>query len=81
MLERLVINEGHVGPLQRLCDARRPDGKQVINFSSLKELEISADVTRLDSMKELVAACRNFQKIKISYVFCTSYLFINLMLL
>ena len=64
--ERLVIIEGHVGPLQQLYDARRPDGKLIIDFSSLKELEIGTNVVRLNSMKELVGMCRNFQWIKIS---------------
>jgi len=65
MLERLVINVGNMKFVQRLCDARRPDGKPVIEFSSLKELEISARVARLDSMKELFGMCRNLRKIHI----------------
>ena len=69
MLERLVINGGHAGPLQRLCDARRPDGKSIIDFSSLKELEIDAEAARLDSMKGFVEICKNLHKIKLSSMF------------
>jgi hypothetical protein len=64
MLERLAIKEGNVIPVQRLCDARRPDGKPIIDFSSLKK--IAAKVARLDSMKELFAICRNLRKITLS---------------
>jgi hypothetical protein len=64
MLERLTIKDENVGPVQRLCDARRPDGKPIIDFSSLKE--ITATHVRLDSMKELFVICRNLRKITIS---------------
>ena len=61
MLERLEICMGNVKPVQRLCDARRPDGKPIIDFSSLRK--IRAEVARLDSMTELFGLCRNLNKI------------------
>jgi hypothetical protein len=64
MLERLEIEEENVGPVQRLCDARRPDGKPIFDFSSLKK--ITATDVRLDAMKELFAICRNLRKIALS---------------
>jgi hypothetical protein len=64
ILERLAIKEGNVRLVQRLCDARRPDGKPIIDFSSLKK--ISATVARLDSMKKLFAMCRNLHNLKIT---------------
>ena len=38
-LERLTIDEGIVEPVQQLCHARRPDGKPIIDFSSLKKIK------------------------------------------
>ena len=64
MLERLVINTGNVKPVQLLCDAQRPDGKPIIDFSSLKE--IRSNITRLDSMTELFGKCRNLYKINLA---------------
>ena len=60
MLERLAIR-GNVRPVQQLFEARRPDGKPIIDFSSLKR--ITAEVAQLDSMKELFGMCRNLHKI------------------
>jgi hypothetical protein len=79
MLEWFSVKEENVGPVQRLCDARRPDGKPIIDFSSLKK--IAAAVVRLDSMKELFVLCRNLRKINLLSMSPTSYLFIHLMLL
>ena len=59
-LERLVIDDKSV---KRLCDARRPDGKPIIDFFSLKK--IKAAVGRLDSMKELFGMCRNLHEVKL----------------
>ena len=66
MLERLAIEEGNVKPVRQLCQARRPDGKPIIDFSSLKKF--TATVARLDSMTELFAngMWRNLRKIKLS---------------
>jgi len=50
-LEQFVIKGKNLNSVYRLCHARRPDEKTVINFSSLKK--IVAEVTRLDSMKKL----------------------------
>ena len=61
MLEWLAIDNGNVKPVQQLCGARRPDGKPIIDFSSLKK--IIAKVTRLDSMTELFGMCGNLHKI------------------
>ena len=61
MLEKLSIEKGNVKPVQRLCHARRPDGKPIIDFSSLKEIK-SYDVP-LHSMTELFGMCRNLHKI------------------
>ena len=62
MLERLEIRRS-IKHVQQLCDARRPDGKPIIDFSSLKE--ISATATRLDSLTELFGMCRNLHKIEL----------------
>ena len=64
MLERLTIDEGNVKPVQQLCHARRPDGKPIIDFSSLKKIK-SEDV-RLCSMTELFGMCSNLQKISLN---------------
>ena len=56
MLEQLTITCGDVIPVQRLCNTRRPDGKPIIDFSSLKEITSAA---RLHSMTELFGMCRN----------------------
>ena len=66
MLERLMIYEGNVSHVQRLCDARRPDGKPIIDFSSLKKF--APTVARLDSMKELFGMFRNLHKINLSSI-------------
>ena len=62
-LERLTIDEGIVEPDQQLCHARRPDGKPIFDFSSLKKIK-SRDV-QLRSMTELFGMCRNLQKISL----------------
>ena len=67
MLERLAISNGKISSVQQLCRARRPDGKPIVDFSSLKK--ITAEVARLDSMKELFVICRNLRNINLS---CTS---------
>ena len=64
MLEWLTIDEGNVKPVQQLCHARRPDGKPIIDFSSLKKIK-SEDVL-LCSMTELLGMCRNLQKISLN---------------
>ena len=64
MLERLAICNGNIRPVQQLCQARRPDGKPIIDFSLLRE--IRADVIRLDSLKDLFGMCRNLRNITIS---------------
>ena len=64
MLERLEIDNGNVGPVQRLFHARRPDGKPIIDFSLLKK--IVATVERLDLMREIFGMCANLHKIELS---------------
>ena len=64
LLEWLLIDDGNVKPVQQLCNARRPDGKPIIDFSSLKEI-ILRDV-RLQTMAELLGMCRNLHKIYLS---------------
>ena len=64
MLELLDFNCRNIKTVLRACKARRPDGKPIIDFSSLKQ--ITAIVERLDSMKELFGMCRNLQKIDIN---------------
>ena len=77
MLEQLVIDNGNVKPVQQLCDARRPDGKPIIDFSSLKK--ITATVARLDSMTELFGMCSNLHKIDLICMSLThSYLAIHM---
>ena len=66
MLEWLTIDEGNVKPVQQLCHARRPDGKPIIDFSSLKKIK-SEDV-RLCSMTELFGMCSNLQKISLNSI-------------
>ena len=79
MLERLTIDKGNVNPIQLLCHARRPDGKPIIDFSSLKKIK-SNDV-QLCSMTELFGMCRNLEKIILDCKsFPSSYLFIHLTL-
>ena len=63
MLEQLVIYDGDIKLLQRLYHARRPDGKSIIDFSSLKKIVVM--VTRLDSLMELFGICRNLYKINL----------------
>ena len=60
MLDRLVIHNGNVKPFQRLCEAKRPDGKPIFDFSSLKKFESTAE--RLDSMSDLLRMCKNLHK-------------------
>ena len=67
MLERLVINRGNIEPGQELCIARRPDGKPMIDFSSLKI--ITVDVARLELLKDVFAMCRNLHKIDLGMSF------------
>ena len=66
MLEKFAIDEGNATPAhwRQLCHARRPDGKPIIDFSSLKTL--TARFARLDSMTELFEMWRNLHKIKLS---------------
>ena len=64
MLERLALNDENVKLVQRLCDARRPDGKLLIDFSSLNK--IKAEVAQLDSMTELFGMCSNLHKVDIT---------------
>ena len=65
MLEQLAINKcWNVIPVQQLCHARRPDGKPIIDFSSLKK--ITAEVLRVDSVEELFGICGNLHKITLS---------------
>ena len=63
MLERLKITTGSLNSVQQLCHARRPDGKPIIDFSSLKKIKAS-DV-RLCSMTELFGMCRNLHEISL----------------
>ena len=63
MLERLSIDKGNIKPVQKLCLARRPDGKPIIDFSSLKEIK-SYDIP-LHSMTGLFGVCRNLHKISL----------------
>ena len=65
MLEQLAINKcWNVIPVQQLYHARRPDGKPIIDFSSLKK--ITAEVLRVDSVEELFVICGNLHKITLS---------------
>ena len=64
VLEWLAIVEGNVRSVQQLCHARRPDGKPIIDLSSLKE--IRAVISRVDIMTELFGMWRNLHKIKLS---------------
>ena len=81
MLERLVINKGSVEPVQQLCVARRPDGKPIIDFSSLKIITVQVATCSLQSMRELFGMCRNLQKIDLLGMSFSHYLFIHLKLL
>ena len=64
MLERLTIDAGNVKAVQQLCLARRPDGKPIIDFSSLKKIKSRG--VELRSMTELFGMCRNLQKISLN---------------
>jgi hypothetical protein len=64
MLEILAISAGNIELVQLLCDARRPDRKRMIDFSSLKE--IRSDAVQLHSMTEVFRLCRNLQKIDLT---------------
>ena len=66
MLECLVMDDGNLEPVHQLRHARRPDGKPIIDFSSLKE--ILATVTRLDSLTEFFEMCRNLRTIDLTSV-------------
>ena len=80
MLEGLVIEDGNVKLVQRLCHARRPDGKPIIDFSSIKKFKLTTG--HLDSWTEFFGMCRNLHKIELSCMSLpTSYLFIHLTLL
>ena len=63
MLEELTIDarNASVKPLQQLCRAQRPDGKPIIDISSL--MKFTATVARLDSMTEFFGMWRNLRKI------------------
>ncbi|KAF8810936.1 hypothetical protein BYT27DRAFT_7336460 [Phlegmacium glaucopus] len=62
MLEQLIIErQNSVNFVQRLCHARRPDRKPIIDFSSLKK--IVAEVAQIDSMKELFGLCTNLREV------------------
>ena len=80
MLERLFVNWGSTEFVQKSCHARRPDGKPIIDFSSLKEIE-SVEV-QLYLMTELFGMCENLHKITLtSMPPLSSCLFIHLILL
>ena len=66
MLERLAIMDGNLKPVHQLRHARRPDGKPIIDFSSLKEISVTD--TQLDSLTELFEMCRNLHKIDLTSV-------------
>ena len=78
MLERLAIDEVKVKRVQQLCNARRPDGKPIIDFSSLKN--ISARVAKLDSMTKLFVMWRNLRKINLTSMSLLCYFFTHLMI-
>ena len=81
MLERLrtIVDQRGFETVQRLCDARRPDGKPIIDFSSLRE--ITAEVELLDSMKDFFGMCRNLHKIDLFSMSLPYYFFIHFILL
>ena len=79
MLEQLEIYLRSNKIVQRLCDARRPDGKPIIDFTSLRK--IKAEVVRLDSIMELFGMCRNLYKINLISMSLPHYFFIHLILL
>ena len=60
VLEMLAI-KGNVRFVQQLFEARRPDGKPIIDFSSLRK--ITANVAQLNPIKELFGMCRNLHKV------------------
>ena len=62
MLEELMLTDDNV--VQRLCHVRRPDGKPIIDFSSLKKLQ--ASVGQLDLWSEFFGMCRNLHQISLS---------------
>ena len=64
LLEWLVIDDSNLKPLQQLRNARRPDGKPIIDFSSLKQIE-SRDV-RIQTMTQFFGICKNLHKIHLS---------------
>ena len=64
MLERLTIEDaGNFIPVQQLCLAQRPDGKPIIDFSSLKKIKSTS--VELRSLSELFGMCRNLQRINL----------------
>ena len=75
MLERLTIDAGNVIPVQQLCLARRPDGKPIIDFSSLKKIKSRG--VRLCLMTELFGMCRNLQKICLDSTSLSLVLFLH----
>ena len=64
MLEWLVIIMGNIKPVLQLCHARRPDGKPIIDFSSLKK--ITASVPQLNSLWELFVMFRNLRRVRLT---------------
>ena len=62
-LEQFAIDGGNDNLVQQLCLARRPDGKPIIDFSSLKKIKSSN--VRLRSMTELFGMCRNLHGINL----------------
>ena len=58
-LDRLVIDNSNIKPVLRLCHARRPDGKPIFDFSSLRKM--TSTVQRLDTMTDLFKVCTNLQ--------------------
>ena len=58
--------------VQRLCQARRPDGRRIIDFSSLKKLEVT--LAQLDTLSDLFGMCRNLHHINLS---CMSFFLLH----
>ena len=88
MLEHLVIDmDDEIKPqavqqlCRNLCDARRPDGKPIIDVSSLRI--ISSDVARFHLVTELYGMCRNLHKINLTSMslpqLISSYIKVNLL--
>ena len=68
MLEELAISPDNkdvaILHVERLCHARRPDGKPIFDLSSLKRFE--ATVGLPDSLTELFGMCTNLHKIHLT---------------